>query len=73
MNLNFLKKALNINGVTHLVVNKMDVLQKIENWSLYQNNLKLNFYEENAFKKYIIKNVDIESQRIHFSGTPHSI
>ena len=73
VNLNFLKKALNINGVTHLVVNKMDVLQKIENWSLYQNNLKLNFYEENAFKKYIIKNVDIESQRIHFSGTPHSI
>jgi len=78
MNLNFLKKAININGVTHLVVNKMDVLQKIERWSLYRNNLKHSFKEESAFKNYILRNVKLDSrnvniQQVHFSETPYSI
>ena len=78
MNLNFLKKAININGVTHLVVNKMDVLQKIERWSLYRNNLKHSFKEESAFKNYILHNVALDNrnvkiQQVHFSETPYSI
>lgn len=78
MNLNFLKKALNINGVTHLVINKMDVLQKVENWSVYKNGLKLSFHEQDAFKDYITKHTMIDNrnnqvQQIHFSETPHSI
>jgi len=78
MNINFLKKALNINGVTHLVINKMDVLQKVENWSVYKNGLKFSFREQGAFKDYITKHTMIDNRnnqvkQIHFSETPHSI
>ena len=78
MNMNFLKKALNINGVTHLVINKMDVLQKVENWSVYKNGLKFSFREQSAFKDYITKYTMIDNRnnqvkQIHFSETPHSI
>jgi len=78
MNLNFLKKALNINGVTHLVINKMDILQKVESWSLYKNGFKFNFEEQGAFKDYIVKHTMTDNRsnqikQIHFSETPHSI
>jgi adenylosuccinate synthase len=73
MNLDFLKKAININGVTHLVVNKMDVLQKVERWALFKGTTKMHFDCEGSFKDLIVSSVmsdnqDIAIRQIHFSG-----
>jgi len=73
MNLDFLKKAININGVTHLVINKMDVLQKVERWALFKDTTKMHFDCEGSFKDTIISNVisdnqDVAIRQIHFSG-----
>ena len=69
MNLNFLKKAIDINGATHIVFNKMDVLQKTEAWSLYNNGLKMSFETEEAFKDFILRDlVPNKIHQIYFSG-----
>jgi adenylosuccinate synthase len=69
MDLNFLKKAININGVTHLVINKMDVLEKINSWALYKDNKKINFESSHEFKNLLWENTKSNSlQQIHFSG-----
>ena len=81
MDLNFLKKAIKINGVTHLVINKMDVLQELEIWSLYKNEMKINFNSAKEFKDCIMDDVMPKNQlfqrdrihRIYFSTTPHTI
>tara|TARA_R100000152_G_C6775055_1_gene203207 strand:+ start:822 stop:1817 length:996 start_codon:yes stop_codon:yes gene_type:complete len=69
MNLNFLKKAININGVTHLVVNKMDVLEKVKSWSLYKNGEKINCNSSSEFKDLLYQDVKSDMLRdVYFSG-----
>jgi adenylosuccinate synthase len=70
-------KACNINGVTHLIVNKLDVLEEVNNFSFYykDNNVTSNGTSE-IFQMYFkltikVKCPDIEE--ITFSKTPHSI
>ena len=72
MNVNFLKKAININGVTHLVFNKMDVLERVERWALYNDGIKKIFDTENDFKDYILAHVEPLNQ-IYFSGDKDKI
>ena len=67
--LNFLKKAININGVTHLVVNKMDVLEKVKSWSLYKNGEKINCNSSSEFKDLLYQDVKSDMLRdVYFSG-----
>jgi len=73
MDLNFLKKAIHINGVTHLVINKMDVLKKIEKWALIKNGYKMNFDSEDDFRDFILRDImpdnrDIRIHQLHFSS-----
>ena len=57
MKMEFLKKAININGVTHLVINKMDVLAKVRRWALFDRGLKKFFKNEDDFKYFILENI----------------
>jgi len=66
MNLDFLKKAININGVTHLVVNKMDVLAEVRRWVLLDKGLKKFFQNEDDFKHHILQ--DTEEKQVFFSA-----
>jgi len=69
MDLNFLRKAIHINGVTHLVVNKMDVLEKVRSWALYKDGNKINFNSSNEFKDLLSKSLGVDSlHQIHFSS-----
>jgi len=70
-------KACNINGVTHLIVNKLDVLEEVNNFSFYykDNNVTSNGTSEffqNYFKLSIKANCP-NIEEITFSKTPHSI
>lgn len=69
LNLNNLQKAIQINGVTDLVISKMDVLAHVGVWSLYHNNVKKNFFSENEIIEYIVEELN-PTLRIHWSGDP---
>jgi adenylosuccinate synthase len=70
-------KACNINGVTHLIVNKLDVLEEVNNFSFYykDNNVTSNGTSEifQIYFKLTIKSNCPDIEEITFSKTPHSI
>jgi adenylosuccinate synthase len=51
-NLDDLIKSTNINGVTHLVVNKVDVLEKVGLFKLIYKNELINFVDKEFFKLF---------------------
>jgi len=53
LNINQLLKAIRINGVTHLVLNKIDVMRKLSSWKLYNNEELVSFDKEMEMKQYI--------------------
>ena len=75
LDLDMLEKAININGVTKLVMNKVDVLEKLQHWKLYEGINAMEFsqgyfmfeYIQNFFSKV---NPDIE---VLFSGNKEAI
>lgn len=75
MNLSALDRALKINGVDHLIINKMDVLEEVDEWTLEigypENSSMLSFCDKDQFCDYITRyfdNVDIT-----FSSSPERI
>jgi adenylosuccinate synthase len=74
-NLNDVIKASNINGVTDLIINKLDILKQIQ-LSLYHNSRLITFNHAEEFKNYItdniLKNCDLVKS-VMFSETPFDI
>ena len=63
LDLDELKKAININGVTELIINKCDIIEKLNYFKLYHNNEYSSNLNEHIFeswdkmKEYIINNL----------------
>jgi len=70
-----IRKAVLMNGVTDLIVNKMDILQQLNLWKVYnEENVLINLKTEKNFKDYITyfaKTNGIE--RIFFSYSPFEV
>jgi len=75
MNWNLLEKAANINGVTDLVLNKIDVLRQVNSWSILNDGEEISFDSESMMKKWILhKTADITIKpTIYFSESPNFI
>jgi len=75
MNWNLLKKAANINGVTDLVLNKIDVLREVNSWNILNNGEKVYFDSENNMKTWILEKTSEFSTRpaVYFSDSPNFI
>ena len=75
MNLNFLEKAININGTTHVVFNKMDVLENVGQFAVNENGTLKRFIDSNHMEEHIKQRLDdipfVKS--IVFSRSPHEI
>jgi adenylosuccinate synthase len=74
MNINLLKKAITINDVTDLVINKMDVLRQVGVWKIRHdddNSIVTKLQNEAELKKYLTK--VFPDIRIHFSDNPERI
>ena len=81
MSMKLLRKAANINGVTHLVVNKMDVLEEVNRWTVYDytgtcrdDEAKVSFLGEVGFTNHIqqaFRNTTIDN--FYFSRSPQEI
>lgn len=70
LNLDLLRKAVRINGVTHVVLSKMDVLRAIGVWKLYDAGEEKTFQTEDEMKQYIthaLGECSVTEENIFFS------
>jgi len=74
LNLDSLKKAIKINGVTHFVMNKMDILDKAKRWSTINHNSLVSYLDSKGFITHIkneLNNTTVNN--FYFSSSPHHI
>jgi adenylosuccinate synthase len=72
INVSLLKKAIDINGVTDLVVNKVDILRSLGVWKAYdKKGSLLSFNSESMMKEWIAEQVP--EVKIHWSESPNKI
>ena len=72
LNMDLLIKALVINGVTDLIINKCDIIEKLHYYKLYHNNKGYVFESLDEMKKYIRKNIP-DNIHLIFSANKDSI
>jgi adenylosuccinate synthase len=73
LNLDNLIKAASVNGVTHLVMNKMDILREINQWNLYHYGDRLEMFLEEDVKNYIIDHLPSHVESVFWSDNPDDI
>ncbi|MCE9541759.1 adenylosuccinate synthetase [Candidatus Kaiserbacteria bacterium] len=70
MNMQTLERAVRMNGVTHLVFNKIDVLREIGQWAVIDNNKVVNFKSEKEMNDFIVrrlKPLGLDRKHVFFS------
>jgi adenylosuccinate synthase len=70
LNLDMLEKAIRMNGVTHVVINKCDILRAAGRYALYAKGKEKTFKTEAAFKTFVaakMKTLGIAKSRLYFS------
>ncbi len=74
MDLQLLKKAMRINGVTHLIMNKMDVLKETKTWKMRDKSTLYSYLSDGAFCERIKKEARLCGvESISFSYSPEYI
>jgi len=75
MNMQTLERAIRINGVTHIVFSKVDVLRAVKTWAVIDSK-KVSFKTEKAMKDFIVKRLKalgIPRSRVYFSESKDRI
>jgi len=70
MDMQTLERAINMNGVTHVVFNKVDVLRTVGAWAVIDKNKVVKFKGEKTMKDFIVKRLrtlGLAKNRIYFS------
>tara|TARA_R100001594_G_scaffold135085_1_gene176598 strand:+ start:4688 stop:5689 length:1002 start_codon:yes stop_codon:yes gene_type:complete len=77
LDLDRLYKAVKINGVNRLVINKMDVMRQLDRWTLIKDGGEKHFESEQEIKSYMSKQLTDPLERrpvlLYFSDNKHSI
>ena len=68
MNWNLIDKAIKVNGVTHIVFNKMDVLREVGSWKAILTEKTQNFDSESDFQDFVRQNLSETGITVYFSG-----
>ena len=69
MDIERLRRASNVNGVQSMVINKMDILRELGQWTLRSGKETFSFDTEQEFKNYIVD--QLPNVELYFSGSPH--
>lgn len=75
-NIDTFKKAIKINGVTHIVISKMDILRELNEWKVIEGGKVKNLKTEEAMKKKILETVkayNIKKANVYFSEKKDTI
>ncbi len=76
LNLNLLEKAVKINGLTHVVFSKVDVLRQVGQWKVLKDGQEIDLVSEEKMKELILDTLvgfGIEKDNIFFSESKESI
>jgi adenylosuccinate synthase len=76
MNMQTLERAININGVTHVVFNKVDVLRAVREWAVVDKGKVKKFRSEGDMKRFVVKrlaSLGIKRKNIFFSESKETI
>jgi len=77
LDLDKLSKAIKINGVNRLVINKMDVMRKLGQWTLIKDGGEKHFESEQEIRSYMFKQLADPLEKrpvlLYFSDNKHSI
>jgi adenylosuccinate synthase len=73
LDMDILKMAMNINGVTKLVLNKYDILKEIDKWCLYSGMNLFEFTSGDDMKFWIENELKRENLEIFFSESKEKI
>lgn len=71
INVSMLEKAIKINGVTDLIINKMDVLQQVDKWCMIIDNQVVDVKTKQNFKDYFLNKYP--QLNITFSYSPETV
>ena len=71
LDIDLVKRAAVINGITHLIINKMDILQKTNTWKIRRKNQIIDFDTEADWKNYIINM--FPNVEVIFSYSPEKV
>jgi adenylosuccinate synthase len=76
MNMQTLERAIRINGVTHIVFNKVDVLRKVGTWAVIENDKIVPFKGETEMIDYVkerLNSLGIKKENVFFSESRETI
>jgi len=76
MNMQTLEKAIRMNGVTHIVFNKVDVLRKVGQWAVIDNGKVVPFDTEAAMTEFVkerLNTLGLKKENVFFSESPETI
>lgn len=68
LNIDALIKATKVNGVTDLVINKVDILRRLNEWCAYDNQKLIKFSNEDEMQEYLMNRLQVES--IYWGDSP---
>jgi adenylosuccinate synthase len=76
--MNLVSNAILVNGVTHVVVNKMDVLDEVGTWNVFDQDGQVNILNDqegfqNYFLNFLKDEFPTEGINTHFSSSPEMI
>jgi adenylosuccinate synthase len=76
LNVDDLVRAVRVNGVTCLIVNKIDVLEEVAAWKAFVGGKLVDFENKRAFTEFLSKHIVNQCETvssIKFSSTPDGI
>ena len=74
MSWQLLEKAIRINGVTNLIINKVDVLEEVGRWALYDGDEERKFENSADMQNWIsTKTRELGIKKVNFSGNKECI
>jgi len=72
LNVDNLIKALRMNGVTDLVINKMDILRELDTWRVYHHDKVIDLLNEKLMKEFLSEKIG-QWASVHWSDNPKQI
>lgn len=76
LDVDHLERAIRLNGVTHVVFNKVDVLRSVGQWAVIDGGRKKTFASESAMEGFIarrLSRIGLKKGNVHFSESKEVI
>jgi len=73
LDLDLVEKAAKINGITHLIINKMDILRDLGYWALIHDGNLQTFNTEKSIEEYIRTTPFLSDIEVIFSSSPETV